>query len=105
MKHITTDDLIRDLSIVAEDLEALVQATARNTSEKVTAVRGRLEQLVKTMKKRLLEVEHHVEDKTRSAIKEADTYVREHAWETIAAAAKVGIFVGVLLHKDQNKKS
>jgi ElaB/YqjD/DUF883 family membrane-anchored ribosome-binding protein len=73
MKQVTKDDLVRDLGIVVEDLEALVQATAHNANEKVTAVRDRVDQPVKTVKARLNEVEVHVSKQAKSVAKEADT--------------------------------
>jgi ElaB/YqjD/DUF883 family membrane-anchored ribosome-binding protein len=105
MKQVNKDDLVRDLGIVAEDLEALVQATAHNASEKVTAIRGRVEQAVKTVKARLREVEAQVSEQAKAAAKEADAYVRENAWSTIVSAAKAGIFVGLMLHHDRKPKS
>jgi ElaB/YqjD/DUF883 family membrane-anchored ribosome-binding protein len=105
MKQVTQDDLIRDLRIVVDDLEALVNATRESADEKVIAARGRADSLVNTMKERLREIEHKVIDKARSAALEIDTYVRDHAWETIAAAAKAGVFLGVLLHDRKNRKS
>lgn len=104
MKQVTKDDLVGDLGIVAEDLEALVQATTNNASEKVIAVRGRVEQLVKAVKARLNEVETLVSKEARAAAKEADTYVRENAWSTIATAAKLGIYMGLILHHDHKPK-
>lgn len=103
MSHVTKEDLLRDLGVVADDLEALVLAAKHDASEKVTAARTRAERVVKTVKDRLAEVEHQVADKARVAVKEADQYVREHAWETVAAAAKVGIFVGLALHERKRK--
>ncbi len=103
MKTVTKDDLIRDLGIVVDDLESLIHASANTANEKAIAARGRAELLVKSVKGRLKEVERSVADKAAAAAEEIDAYVREHAWETVAAAAKAGVFLGMLLQERKHK--
>jgi len=108
MSQVTSDDLIRDLRVVADDVEALIKAAAHDASDKVVAARARADRLVQSVKTRLREVEKHVAEQGRSAAKEADAYVREHAWQSIATAAEAGIAVGLFLNarrKDKGEES
>ena len=102
MKQATTDDLIRDLGVVIHDLESLVAATAHDASERMTAVRDRAQKWAQGVKARLSEVEQGTTQKAKGTLEEVDRYVREHAWESIAAAAKAGVIVGSILHRKKD---
>jgi ElaB/YqjD/DUF883 family membrane-anchored ribosome-binding protein len=103
MKTVTKHDLIRDLGIVVEDLESILRESANSASEKAVAARKRAEVLVNALKARIAEAKKSIPDKAVAAAEEIDHYVRDHAWETIAAAAKAGVFLGMLLEERKHK--
>ena len=103
MKTVTKNDLIRDLGIVVEDLESLIRESAGSANEKALAARKRAEHLVNALKDRLAEAKKSLPDKAVAAAEEIDQYIRDHAWETIAAAAKAGVFLGMLLEQRKHK--
>lgn len=96
MEKVTTDKLLQDLSAVIQDAEALLQATAGQTGEKVAEVRGRAEETVRKARERMSEAGAEVQEKAKAAAKSADAYVHENPWTSIAIAACVGFLVGTL---------
>jgi ElaB/YqjD/DUF883 family membrane-anchored ribosome-binding protein len=105
MKNASKKDFMRDLGIVTEDLELLLQATSHDANEKVTAVRARVAELIKAVRTRLSEGEARISEEAKVAAQEADRYVRANAWSTIVAAARVGVSVGLMLHHGREPKA
>jgi ElaB/YqjD/DUF883 family membrane-anchored ribosome-binding protein len=86
-------ELASDLKQVAHDAEALLKATAGETSEKVKEVRSRLTQALESAK----ETCARIQDKTVQAAKATDHAIREHPYESIGIAFGVGLLIGVLV--------
>jgi ElaB/YqjD/DUF883 family membrane-anchored ribosome-binding protein len=96
MEKVTTDKLLQDLGIVIQDAEALLQATAGQTGEKITELRGRAEASLRKARERMAEAGVEVQEKAKAVAKSADTYVHENPWTSIAIAAGVGFLIGSL---------
>ena len=86
-------ELASDLKQVAHDAEALLKATASETSDKVKEVRSRLTQALESAK----ETCARIQDKTVQAAKATDHVIREHPYESIGVAFGVGLLIGVLV--------
>jgi len=82
-----------DLKELSRDAEAMLQATAGQASEKMTALRERLSSALESAKTTY----HRIEEKTVSGAKAADKTIREHPYESIGIAAGVAFGLGLLI--------
>jgi len=94
-----SEKLLRDLQTVVEDAEALMQATASQTGERVDGIRARAQESLKRAKSRLLEAEGEALEQVREAAANADEYVHANPWQAVGAAAGVGLLLGLLLSR------
>ena len=85
--------LIDDLRILSNDAEAILQATAGQTGDKMQEIRGRLAATLESAKASY----RRLEEKTVAGAKAADKTIREHPYESIGPAFGVGLLVGVLV--------
>jgi ElaB/YqjD/DUF883 family membrane-anchored ribosome-binding protein len=91
------DKLMTDFKAVIHDAEELLQATASQAGEKVTAARGRVQESLRTAKEELSHIEAVAVDKAKVAARATDAYVHEHPWQTAGIAAAVGVVFGMLI--------
>jgi len=94
-----SEKLMSDLQSVVEDAEALLQATAAQTGERVDGVRARARESLKQARSRLVEVEGEALEQVREAAESADEYVRENPWQVVGVAAGVGLLLGLLISR------
>lgn len=85
--------LASDLKAVVQDAEELMQATAGQAGEEVSAVRSRLSAALESAKATC----RRFEEKTIAAAKATDRTIREHPYESIGIAFGLGLLVGVLV--------
>src|SRR3954447_22628807 len=97
MQDVNKDKLIEDLKVVAQDVEALLRATASQTGEKLSEARTRAEESLRSARERLTEASDEIADRTRAAANAADQYVRDNPWHAVGIAAGIGFAVGLLL--------
>ena len=95
----TRDRLITDFKAVVADAEELLHATANQAGEKVTAVRGRIQEKLRVVKEELDDAETSVVNKAKAAARETDAYVHEHPWTAAGVAAGVGLLIGMLISR------
>ncbi len=98
------EKLLEDVSAVLADSEQLLKAMASAGGEKAQALRGDLERKLAMARERLDEIEEVALARTREAAKQADEYVHEHPWQSIAVAAGMGAAVGVVLGLILNRR-
>jgi ElaB/YqjD/DUF883 family membrane-anchored ribosome-binding protein len=98
-KKAPSEKLLRDLQTVVDDAEALLQATAAQTGERVDGIRVRAQESLKRAKSRLMEAEGETLEHAREAAATADEYVRENPWQAVGVAAGVGILLGLLISR------
>ena len=84
--------LVKDLKAVVSDAEALLMATAGQAGEKLTEIRGRLEEALESAKATY----DSLEDKACDTVKATDRCIRDHPYETIGVAFGVGLLLGFL---------
>jgi ElaB/YqjD/DUF883 family membrane-anchored ribosome-binding protein len=92
----SVDRLKDDVRQVIADFEALLKATAGETGDRVGDVRHRAERTLNQARRRLEDLEDETLDKARRAVGDADRYVRDNPWQSIAVAAGVAFLLGVL---------
>jgi ElaB/YqjD/DUF883 family membrane-anchored ribosome-binding protein len=98
-EKVTTDKLFSDLQTVIEDAEALLQATASQTGEKIESVRSRARASVNQARERLSAVQGRAADQARDAAESADEYVHRNPWQAVGIAAGIGLLIGVLINR------
>ena len=96
---VSTEKLVEDLQLLVRDAEALLNATATQTGERIQEVRARAEESLRMTKERLTEMEDQALERAREVATAADKYVRENAWQSVGIAAGVGLLVGLLLRR------
>src|SRR5262249_32855023 len=97
------DKLIADFSAIVADSEQLLKAMSAAGGEKAQALRGDLEAKLRDARARINEIQGIAGERAREAARQADDYVRENPWESIAIGAGIaavsGIVVGLLLSR------
>jgi ElaB/YqjD/DUF883 family membrane-anchored ribosome-binding protein len=92
-----TQKLVTDLRVLAADAEELVKATATQTGDKITEVRGKVQQSVAELKPRLAQAQAMLTENAKSAAATGDAYIHENPWTAIGVAAGMGILIGLLI--------
>lgn len=95
----SVDRLKEDVRQVIADFEALLKATAGEAGERVGEVRHRAERTLHHARLRLQDLEDDTIEKARRAAGDADRYVRDNPWQSIAVAAGVAFLLGVLVSR------
>jgi ElaB/YqjD/DUF883 family membrane-anchored ribosome-binding protein len=85
--------LAADLKVVMHDLEAMMQATAGDMSEKAKEMRARLNASLASAR----EACGRLEEKAVAGARAADKVIRDHPYESIGIAFGVGLLIGVLV--------
>jgi ElaB/YqjD/DUF883 family membrane-anchored ribosome-binding protein len=78
-------------TLIAEDAQALMAATADAAGEKVGEARKRLAAALESVK----EMAGRVRDKTVRGAEVVDEAVREHPYQAIAIAVGIGTLIGI----------
>jgi ElaB/YqjD/DUF883 family membrane-anchored ribosome-binding protein len=86
-----------DMKTLVKDAQALFQAAAALTGEKAEEVRNRGMRLLDAALVKAQDVQAGALVAGREMAASADDYVKENPWRAIAAAAGVGLLVGVIL--------
>ncbi len=93
------EQLMQDLKAVVGDAEALLAATAGAVGERVADARRRAGESLEQARARLGTLERELGTRARAAAGDVEDYVRDNPWQTIAAAAALGLLVGVLVSR------
>jgi ElaB/YqjD/DUF883 family membrane-anchored ribosome-binding protein len=86
-----------DVKTLVRDAQALLTAAAALTGEKAEEMRGRGMQLLDQALGKASQVQGQAIVKGKELAHTADVYVKDNPWRTIAAAAGVGLLLGVIL--------
>lgn len=96
---VTTDKLLEDLQVVVRDAEALLQATASQTGERVEVARAKAAESLRQARQRLAAAQTDMAHEVREAAASTDEYVREHPWQAVGMAAGAGLLIGLLISR------
>lgn len=86
-----------DVKTLVKDAQALLTAAASLTGEKAEEVRVRGMKALDGALAKAQEVQATAIVKGKEAAASTDAYVKENPWRSIAAAAGIGLLVGVIL--------
>ena len=99
LQIVTREKLVADLRIVLADTEQLLKAAAEQSSEKLAALKPRIEENLRNAKVRLAEFEQLAADRARAAAEATDAYAHEHPWKVACFTALLGVAVGLLISR------
>lgn len=91
------EELVKDFNAVVAEAEQLWKSVSDAGGDKANALRAKVEQNLHAAKERLRHLETAVMEKTRATARATDEYVHENPWQTMGAAASVGIVLGVVI--------
>jgi ElaB/YqjD/DUF883 family membrane-anchored ribosome-binding protein len=91
--------LLNDLHAVVADAEALLRASAGDTSAAAGELRAKVQASLDRAKRNLSELQDAAVEKAKAAGRATDTYVHENPWQSIGIAAGVGLLLGVLVSR------
>ena len=94
----SVDSLRKDLQAVARDAEALLEATADASNEKIQEARSRASRSLKHVQATLGDRKLH--RRVARVARDTDEYVRDHSWGLLGAVAGVALLLGVALSRD-----
>jgi ElaB/YqjD/DUF883 family membrane-anchored ribosome-binding protein len=86
-----------DVKTLVKDAQTLLTAAAALTGEKAEDLRQRGMQMLDVAMGKASQVQGQAIVKGKELAHTADVYVKDNPWRTIAAAAGVGLLVGVIL--------
>ena len=86
-----------DVKTLVKDAQALLTAAAALTGEKAEEMRGRGMAMLDVALGKANQVQGQALVKGKELAHTADVYVKDNPWRTVAAAAGVGLLVGVIL--------
>lgn len=87
----------QDLNTLVKDAQALFQSATALSGEKADEVRDRGMHLLEAAITKAQEMQASAVTTGKQIAASTDTYVKENPWRMIAAAAGVGVLVGVIL--------
>ena len=91
------EKLMTDLRTVIADAEEVLKVTADQATAGAADLRVRMQERLQQAKIRLQDLQDVAVTRAKAAGHAADDYVHEHPWKAIAAAAGVGVIIGLLI--------
>ncbi|MFW0767315.1 DUF883 domain-containing protein [Trabulsiella odontotermitis] len=89
-------DIQNDVSQLADSLEAVLKSWGSDAKDEADAARRKAQSLLRETRARM-HGRTVVQQTARDAVSCACTFVRDRPWQSVGAAAAVGIFIGALL--------
>ena len=86
-----------DVKTLVKDAQTLLTAAAALTGEKAEEMRSRGMAMLDAALGKASQMQGQAIVKGKELAQSADVYVKDNPWRTIAAAASVGLLVGVIL--------
>jgi ElaB/YqjD/DUF883 family membrane-anchored ribosome-binding protein len=97
MDVFTNDQLVTDINAVLADAEALLSATADQGGEQIALVRTKAESSLRMARRRMVEAQTAMRERTQEVVKLTDGYVHENPWNAMGTVAVIGLLLGFLL--------
>ncbi len=86
--------LIDEFNELLTDAEALLQATATQSGDKIVELRNKVGDSIRVAKEGIGEMETVILHQTKAAAKATDAYVHENPWQSVGAAIAIGFIIG-----------
>lgn len=95
--HHHDEDLFSELRRLLQAAEDFVEASARDSGEKLGEARKQFAATLKDAHRHLGDAESLVKAKAKVAAATTDAYVRTNPWKSVGVGAGVGIILGLLI--------
>lgn len=95
--QITRQRTAEDLRQLLHDAEQMIAATRHDGSERLHAVRERLESSVRQAREAFCEREQALVEQARHSAQRADAYVHVHPWSSMTVAAGAALVIGWMM--------
>ena len=92
----STARILRDLNVLAADVEELIKSTAGNATEAIAESRARIEVSLRNAKQILKNARPCALEQTNDAGEAKPAYFRVNAWKAIGVAGTIGLLLGVI---------
>ncbi len=89
--------LLHDIKRVLDAAQDFVDASVRESGDKLTDARKQFESTLKDARRKLDDTESMVMAKAKLAAASTDEFVHSHPWKSIGLGAAVGLVVGMLI--------
>jgi ElaB/YqjD/DUF883 family membrane-anchored ribosome-binding protein len=99
MEQVTRQRLAADVNAVLRDAEDLLRQAGQATGEEAKELRGRAQAAIGRAKDSLLDFEHRAVAQTKAAARATDSWVHEHPWTALGAAAGIAFLLGLALNR------
>ena len=99
VQQVNADRLVRDLDVLATDMEKLVQASADNANEAMVDARERIESVLGTARQNLEKARLCAIEGAKSAAQSADDYLRDNVWKAVGLAGGIGFLLGAIVSR------
>jgi ElaB/YqjD/DUF883 family membrane-anchored ribosome-binding protein len=86
-----------DMKLLVKDAQALLAAAASLTGDKADELRTRGMELLDRAMGKAGKYQGQAVEKSKELAETADVYVKDNPWRTVAAAASLGLLVGIYL--------
>ncbi|MGL5701406.1 MAG: DUF883 family protein [Kluyvera sp.] len=86
----------RDVGQLADSLESVLKSWASDNADEVETARRNAKALLSETRARL-NGRNRLQQSVHDAAESADSYIHDKPWQSVSAAAAVGIFIGILL--------
>jgi ElaB/YqjD/DUF883 family membrane-anchored ribosome-binding protein len=97
--HHHEEDLFSELRRVLQAAEGFVEATARDSGERLADARKQFAATLKDAHRYLGDAESLVKAKAKVAAASTDAYVRTNPWKSVGMAAGAGLILGLLISR------
>jgi ElaB/YqjD/DUF883 family membrane-anchored ribosome-binding protein len=94
---VNREKLMSDLRTVIADAEEVLKVTADQATAGAAELRVRMQERLHQARIHLQDLQDSAVARAKAAGHAADDYVHEHPWKAIAAAAGVGMIIGLLI--------
>ncbi|HDT2543972.1 TPA: DUF883 family protein [Klebsiella aerogenes] len=100
----SAEDIHNEVSQLADTLEEVLKSWGSDAKDEAENARKKAHSLLKETRARLngntrlRQAAYDTVERARDAAGCADSYVRDKPWQSVGAAAAVGVFIGVLLN-------
>lgn len=100
----SAEDIHNEVSQLADTLEEVLKSWGSDAKDEAENARKKAQSLLKETRARLngntrlRQAAYDTVERARDAAGYADSYVRDKPWQSVGAAAAVGVFIGVLLN-------
>ncbi len=97
MTNITREDLVSDVKVVLDDIEAMLQQAASAGGVQAQELREKAQATLSATQARLRELQNAATQNVHAAARTTDDWVHANPWRAIGVAAGVGVVVGLLV--------